>query len=65
MVRSLNNTFVVIFMMVALLLLGGPTIKWFVATLLVGTISGAYSSPFVAVSILVTWDELQRKFKKH
>jgi len=63
MTRSLNNTFVVVFMMVALLLLGGSTIKWFVATLLVGTISGAYSSPFVAVSILVTWDELQRKLK--
>jgi preprotein translocase subunit SecF len=65
MVRSLNNTFVLVFMMVALLLLGGSTIKWFVATLLVGSISGAYSSPFVAVSILVTWDELQKKFKKH
>jgi len=65
MVRSLNNSFVVIFMMVALLLLGGETIRWFVATLLVGTISGAYSSPFVAVPILVTWDELQKKFKKH
>jgi preprotein translocase subunit SecF len=64
MVRSLNNTFVLVFMMVALLLLGGETIKWFVATLLVGSISGAYSSPFVAVSILVTWDELQKKFKR-
>lgn len=64
MVRSLNNTFVVVFMMVALLLLGGDTIRWFVTTLLVGTISGAYSSPFVAVSILVTWDGLQKKFKK-
>jgi preprotein translocase subunit SecF len=63
MVRSLNNTFVVVFMMVALLLLGGDTVRWFVATLLVGTISGAYSSPFVAVSILVTWDELQKKIK--
>jgi preprotein translocase subunit SecF len=63
MVRSLNNTFVVVFMMVALLLLGGTTIKWFVATLLVGTISGAYSSPFVAVSILVTWDEIGKKLK--
>ncbi len=64
MVRSLNNSFVVIFMMVALLLLGGTTIRWFVATLLVGTISGAYSSPFVAVPILVTWDELQKKLRK-
>jgi preprotein translocase subunit SecF len=52
-------------MMLALLLLGGETIRWFVATLLVGTLSGAYSSPFVAVPILVTWNELQKKFKKH
>ncbi len=64
MVRSLNNTFVVIFMMVALLLFGGATIRFFVATLLVGTLSGAYSSPFVAVPILVTWDELAKKLKK-
>lgn len=64
MVRSLNNTFVVVFMMVALLLLGGETIRWFIAALLVGTLTGAYSSPFVAVPILVTWDELQKKLKK-
>lgn len=64
MVRSLNNTFVSVFMLVALLLLGGVTIKWFVATLLVGTISGAYSSPFVAVSILVTLDEIKKRTKK-
>lgn len=64
MVRSLNNSFVVIFMMIALLLLGGETIRWFVATLLIGTISGAYSSPFVAVPILITWDELQKRSRK-
>lgn len=64
MVRSLNNSFVVIFMMMALLLLGGTSIRWFVATLLVGTISGAYSSPFVAVPILVTWDEIQKRRNK-
>ncbi|HTK03167.1 MAG TPA: protein translocase subunit SecF, partial [Alphaproteobacteria bacterium] len=63
MVRSLNNSFVVIFMMVALLLLGGTSIRWFVATLLIGTISGAYSSPFVAVPILMTWEEIENKLK--
>lgn len=65
MVRSLNNSFTIIFMLVALILMGGETVKWFSVALLVGTISGTYSSPFVAVSILVTWDELQKKFKKH
>lgn len=65
MVRSLNNSFTIIFMLLALILLGGDSVRWFAVALLVGTVSGTYSSPFVAVSILVTWDELQRKFKKH
>lgn len=63
MVRSLNNSFTIIFMLTALVLLGGSTIRWFAATLLVGTISGAYSSPFVAVPILVTWDEIEKRIK--
>jgi len=64
MVRSLNNSFTIIFMLAALILMGGETVKWFSVALLIGTISGTYSSPFVAVSILVTWDNLQKKFKK-
>ena len=64
MVRSLNNSFTIIFMLVALILLGGETIKWFAVALLIGTVSGTYSSPFVAVPILVTWDEVVRKIKK-
>lgn len=64
MVRSLNNSFTIIFMLVALVLLGGTSIKWFAIALLIGTISGTYSSPFVAVPILVSWDELGRKIKK-
>ena len=63
MVRSLNNSFTIIFMLFALILMGGETVKWFSVALLIGTVSGTYSSPFVAVSILVTWDELQRKLK--
>ncbi len=62
-VRSLNNSLTIIFMLVALFLMGGQTIKWFVAALLVGTISGTYSSPFVAVPLLVTWEELKKKLK--
>ncbi|MBI3397273.1 protein translocase subunit SecF [Candidatus Woesebacteria bacterium] len=63
MVRSLNNSFTIMFMLVALVLLGGSTVHWFAATLLIGTISGAYSSPFVAVPILVTWDQIEKKIK--
>ena len=64
MVRSLNNSFTIIFMLLALILMGGTTIKWFAVALLIGTISGTYSSPFVAVPILVTWDKIQKSIKK-
>jgi preprotein translocase subunit SecF len=64
MVRSLNNSFTIIFMLVALILMGGESIRWFAVALLVGTVSGTYSSPFVAVPILVTWEEMEKKLKK-
>ncbi|MCR4263477.1 MAG: protein translocase subunit SecF [Candidatus Roizmanbacteria bacterium] len=52
MSRSVNNSMTIIFMLLALVLLGGDTIKWFTVALLIGTISGTYSSPFVATPIL-------------
>lgn len=60
MVRSINNSMTIIFMLLALTLLGGSTIRFFVATLLIGTITGTYSSPFVATPILV-WLERRKK----
>jgi preprotein translocase subunit SecF len=62
--RSVNNSLTIIFMLVALVILGGVTIRWFAVALLVGTISGTYSSPFVAVPILVTWEEIAKRFRK-
>lgn len=53
LVRSLNNSMTIIFMLLALTLLGGSTIRFFVATLLVGTITGTYSSPFIATPLLL------------
>lgn len=53
LVRSLNNSMTIIFMLLALVLLGGSTIRFFVATLLVGTITGTYSSPFIATPLLL------------
>ncbi|MFC1790388.1 protein translocase subunit SecF [Patescibacteria group bacterium] len=63
LVRSLNNSFTIIFMLVALLLLGGMTIKWFVAALLIGTVAGTYSSTFIAVPLLVVWHNFSEKRK--
>lgn len=53
LVRSLNNSLTVIFMLTALSVLGGASIKWFAVALLIGTISGSYSSPFVAGPLLI------------
>ena len=62
MVRSLNNSMTIIFMLLALVLMGGSTIKFFAATLLIGTITGTYSSPFIATPIFV-WLEKRKKKK--
>ncbi len=62
--RSLNNSLTIIFMLIALLLLGGVTIKWFVAALLIGTISGTYSSTFNAVPLLVVWENISQRRKR-
>lgn len=64
MVRSLNNSFTIIFMLVALVLLGGTTVQWFALALLVGTVLGTYSSPFVAVPFLVMWSQFENKKNK-
>lgn len=59
-VRSLNNSVTIIFMLLALVLLGGSTIKFFIITLLIGTITGTYSSPCIATPLLV-WFEKRKK----
>lgn len=62
--RSLTNSFTIIFMLLALILMGGETVRWFVVALLVGTVSGTYSSPFVATPILLLWDRWEKR-KRH
>jgi len=62
--RSIINSLTIIMMLVALVVLGGDTIRWFATALLIGAISGTYSSPFVAVPLFVALEKLQRRFKK-
>ncbi|OGG11586.1 protein-export membrane protein SecF [Candidatus Gottesmanbacteria bacterium RBG_13_45_10] len=59
--RSLANSLTIIFMLLALVLMGGSSIRWFVFALLVGTISGTYSSDFVATPILILWDRWEKR----
>jgi preprotein translocase subunit SecF len=55
--RSLNTSITVVLVLIALILLGGETIRDFLVIMLIGLISGTYSSIFVASQLLVSWDE--------
>jgi preprotein translocase SecF subunit len=55
--RSLATQLNAMFMMVALLIFGGATVRQFIAVMFFGLISGTYSSIFNAVPILVGWEE--------
>jgi preprotein translocase subunit SecF len=54
--RSLATQLNAIFVLIALLIFGGATMKQFVAVLLIGLLSGTYSSIFNAVPLLVVWE---------
>lgn len=55
--RSLATQLNAFFIMAAILLFGGETIKQFIAILFVGLLSGTYSSIFTAVPLLVAWEK--------
>ena len=61
--RSLNTSLTVVLVLTALLLFGGDSIRWFVVALLIGVISGTYSSIFNAAPLLVVWQEFLQKRK--
>jgi preprotein translocase subunit SecF len=65
-VRSLNTSLTVIFTLLALVLFGGGSTRLFVLALLIGIVSGTYSSIFNASQLLVAWEngEIQRLFRR-
>lgn len=56
--RSINNSLTILFMLAALMLLGGESLRWFSVALFVGTLTGTYSSTFTALPLYV---DLMRK----
>lgn len=54
-VRSINTSFTVILTLGAIFLFSGESIRYFVLAMLIGIISGTYSSIFNASPILVVW----------
>ncbi len=59
--RSINTSMTLFLMLVALYVAGPPSLHYFVLTILVGTLAGAYSSIFVASPLLVVWERFSRK----
>jgi preprotein translocase subunit SecF len=55
--RSLNTSLTTILVLTALLLFGSDAIRAFVFAMVIGILSGTYSSIFNASMLLVTWQE--------
>jgi len=55
--RSLATQLNAFFIMAAILLFGGETVKQFIAILFIGLLSGTYSSIFTAAPLLVAWQK--------
>ncbi len=54
--RSLNTSLTTVFVLLALYLFGGITIRNFILVLLLGTVAGTYSSLLIASQLLVVWE---------
>jgi SecD/SecF fusion protein len=63
-VRSLATSFCSALPVLALLLFGGETLRAFAFALLVGTISGTYSSIFIASPVLTAWKEREPIYRR-
>jgi preprotein translocase subunit SecF len=60
--RSINTQLMTVeFLLLALILFGGVTLQEFASILLIGLLSGTYSSIFIAAPILVLWEKREWK----
>lgn len=62
--RTINTSFLGWVPLVALFVFGGETIRWFVFALMIGMVSGTYSSILNASPLLVTWQNYKTNRKK-
>lgn len=59
--RTINTSLTTTLPLIAIFFLGGDTLKYFALALIVGFIAGAYSSIFVASTLLAWWRERSEK----
>ena len=56
LVRSLNPSLTTLFVVLALFLFGGETIRYFTLVFIIGITAGTYSSLFISSQLLVVWE---------
>ncbi|MEG3070380.1 MAG: protein translocase subunit SecF [Candidatus Syntrophopropionicum ammoniitolerans] len=61
MSRSINTTLAIVILLVALIVFGGVTVRHMVLALLIGIVSGAYSSIFIAAPLWYDFKSLEAK----
>lgn len=59
--RSINTSLTTFFPLMAIILFGGDTLKWFALTLIVGLIAGTYSSICLASPLLVVFQKRTKR----
>jgi preprotein translocase subunit SecF len=55
--RSMNTSFTTFLVLLAMLLIGGPSIRGLLLVVAIGVVVGTYSSIFIASQFLVMWDQ--------
>ncbi len=58
--RSINTSFTVLLVLLAVYFFGGESVKHFNLVLIIGVVAGTYSSIFIACPLLVVWNKLAR-----
>ena len=62
--RSISTSLTLVLVLIALYFMGPVSLKFFVLTILVGTLVGAYSSILIASPLLTVWHNLSERKKK-
>ena len=58
--RSLNTSLTTLLTLVAIYFFGGETTRYFTLALIIGVITGSYSSLFLASPLVVAWERWRR-----
>lgn len=59
--RSLNTGLATILVLIVIFLFGGESTKWFILAMIVGIVTGTYSSIFIASPMIIIWERFTQK----